>query len=43
MIEHHRVIEIGAGPGGIAMSHALLQRGIDDFIVLEKASGPGGT
>ncbi|MBV1918417.1 MAG: NAD(P)/FAD-dependent oxidoreductase [Sphingomonadaceae bacterium] len=43
MIEHHRLIVIGGGPGGIAMSHALLKEGIDDFIVLEKASEPGGT
>ena len=43
MSEHRRVIIIGAGPGGIAMSHALLEAGMSDFIVLEKADEPGGT
>lgn len=43
MSKHHRVIVIGAGPGGIALAHALLAEGIDDFLVLEKAAEPGGT
>lgn len=33
---------IGAGIAGIAMSEALLRRGIEDFVILEKAASPGG-
>jgi cation diffusion facilitator CzcD-associated flavoprotein CzcO len=38
-----RVAIIGAGPGGIATGVALLERGHDDFVILEKAPGIGGT
>ena len=38
-----RVIVIGAGPGGIIAALRLHQAGYDDVVVLEKASGPGGT
>ena len=31
------------GPGGIASAYRLLEAGYDDFVVLEKASGVGGT
>lgn len=41
--EHHRIIIIGAGGGGLCMSIQLKQHGINDFIVLDKASGVGGT
>jgi len=41
--EHVHVAVMGAGPGGISTAYQLLQRGITDFVVLEKASGPGGT
>jgi len=34
---------IGAGPGGIATAIRMLEAGHDDVVVLEKASGVGGT
>ncbi len=39
----HRVIIIGAGPGGLCAAIKLLEAGIQDFVVLEKAAGVGGT
>lgn len=41
--EHHRVIIIGAGGGGISMGVKLKEAGIDDFVMLDKAGGVGGT
>ncbi|MCC6708870.1 MAG: NAD(P)/FAD-dependent oxidoreductase [Gammaproteobacteria bacterium] len=43
--QHHdtRIIIIGAGPGGMCTAIKLLEAGIEDFVVLEKASGVGGT
>lgn len=38
-----RVAVIGAGPGGLCMAIHLKQAGIEDFVVLEKADGVGGT
>ena len=38
-----RVAIIGAGPGGICTAVRLLERGHDDFVILEKAPGIGGT
>lgn len=38
-----RIVIIGAGPGGICMGIKLLAAGYRDFVVLEKASGLGGT
>ena len=38
-----RVAIIGAGPGGICTGVSLLARGHDDFVILEKAPGIGGT
>ena len=38
-----RVIIIGAGPGGLCTAVKLREAGIDDFVVLEKAEGVGGT
>jgi len=38
-----RVAIIGAGPGGICTGVRLLERGHDDFVILEKAPGVGGT
>ena len=38
-----RIIVIGAGPGGMCTAIKLREAGIEDFVVLEKASGVGGT
>jgi cation diffusion facilitator CzcD-associated flavoprotein CzcO len=38
-----RVAIIGAGPGGICTGVSLLARGHDDFVILERAAGIGGT
>lgn len=37
------VVIIGAGFAGLAMSHHLKRQGMDDFIILERASEVGGT
>lgn len=37
------VLVVGAGPAGIAMAMELAAAGIDDYVVLEKAAGVGGT
>ncbi len=39
----HEVAVIGAGLGGIGMAIALRRAGIEDFVVLERASDIGGT
>ena len=41
----HRVhvAVIGAGPGGLCMGKRLLDEGIDDFVLLERSDGIGGT
>ena len=39
----HRIGVIGAGAGGISSAYRLREAGYDDFVVLEKASGVGGT
>lgn len=39
----HEVVVIGAGPGGIAAGIRLLDAGIDDFVILERADAPGGS
>ena len=38
-----RIIIIGAGPGGLCMAIRLKQAGIEDFILIDRASGVGGT
>ena len=38
-----RVAIIGAGPGGICTGVSLLERGHDDFVILEQAPDIGGT
>ena len=38
-----RIAIIGAGPGGLCMAVRLAQQGFDDYVVLEKAGGVGGT
>jgi cation diffusion facilitator CzcD-associated flavoprotein CzcO len=40
---HARVLIIGAGFSGLAMAIRLKQRGMNDFIVLERAEEVGGT
>ncbi len=40
---HFRVIIIGAGGGGLCAGIRLRQAGIDDFVILDKAGGVGGT
>ncbi|WP_420040019.1 flavin-containing monooxygenase [Gordonia sp. MP11Mi] len=39
----HLVAIVGAGFGGLGMAIACRQSGIDDFVVLERAEGVGGT
>ena len=41
--ERHPLVIVGAGVSGIATAIKLRERGIEDFVVLERASGPGGT
>lgn len=43
MAETHRIVIIGAGPGGICAGYKLKAAGFDDFVMLERAAGPGGT
>jgi cation diffusion facilitator CzcD-associated flavoprotein CzcO len=38
-----RIAIIGAGPGGLCMGLRLKQAGFDDFVLLDKAEGVGGT
>src|ERR1700720_597312 len=39
----HEIAIIGAGLGGIGMAIAFRRAGIEDFVVLERASDIGGT
>ncbi|HEY1075546.1 MAG TPA: NAD(P)/FAD-dependent oxidoreductase [Fontimonas sp.] len=39
----HRIIIVGSGFSGLGMAIQLKQAGIDDFLVLEKEAGVGGT
>ena len=39
----HEFLVIGAGPAGICSGVKLKESGRDDFVILEKASGVGGT
>ncbi|GGF21246.1 flavin-containing monooxygenase [Subtercola lobariae] len=43
MTRHVRVAIIGAGFAGIGMACQLVMRGIDDFLILERAHEVGGT
>ena len=38
-----KIVIVGAGPGGICMAIKLKQAGFDDFVILEKGTGLGGT
>ncbi len=40
---HARVVVVGSGFSGIGTAVALREAGIDDFVVLERADGLGGT
>jgi cation diffusion facilitator CzcD-associated flavoprotein CzcO len=40
--QHRKIIIVGAGFSGIGMAIRLKQRGIDDFVVLERAPDVGG-
>ena len=42
-VSRHRIIVIGTGGGGLYMGMQLKRAGIDDFLMLDKASGLGGT
>ena len=37
-----KVAIIGAGPAGLSFAHALLRKGVDDFVVIERESEVGG-
>ncbi|MGV0782509.1 flavin-containing monooxygenase [Mycolicibacterium sp. XJ775] len=39
----YEVAIIGAGPGGIATAHLLRQKGIHDFVIIERGDDFGGT
>ena len=39
----HKVIIIGTGFGGVAAARELLEAGVEDFVLLEKADDLGGT
>jgi len=39
----YRIAIVGAGPGGICMAIKLKEAGIEDFVILERAAGAGGT
>ena len=43
LIAQVEVLVIGAGFGGIAMAHELDRRGIDDYLIVDKADAVGGT
>jgi cation diffusion facilitator CzcD-associated flavoprotein CzcO len=44
MPEHsYRVVVVGAGFGGIGMGIALRRAGVEDFLIVDKGDGPGGT
>jgi cation diffusion facilitator CzcD-associated flavoprotein CzcO len=38
-----RIVVVGAGPGAIAAGHQLKQAGFDDFVMIERSAGVGGT
>ncbi|CAN0266582.1 unnamed protein product, partial [Phaeothamnion confervicola] len=42
-VSRHRIIIIGAGGGGLCMGMQLKRAGINDFVMLDKAAGLGGT
>jgi cation diffusion facilitator CzcD-associated flavoprotein CzcO len=42
-VSHHRVAIVGTGFSGLGMAARLKREGIDDFVVLERNEGVGGT
>ncbi|MDQ4071602.1 MAG: NAD(P)/FAD-dependent oxidoreductase, partial [Actinomycetota bacterium] len=40
---HHRIVIVGAGFSGLALGIRLLEKGIDDFAILERRDEVGGT
>src|SRR5690606_2223001 len=43
LVEHHKIIIIGSGFSGLGMAIKLKESGENNFIVLEKEQGVGGT
>ncbi|WP_404479926.1 flavin-containing monooxygenase [Novosphingobium sp. BL-52-GroH] len=43
MNTEYQVVILGAGLGGIGLGAVLRSQGIDDFLIVEKEDGPGGT
>ena len=43
MNEHHQIVIIGAGFAGLGLAIRLKQAGFNDFVVVEKEAGVGGT
>jgi cyclohexanone monooxygenase len=41
--QRHSIVIVGAGPSGICTAIKLREAGIDDFVLLERSSAPGGT
>jgi cation diffusion facilitator CzcD-associated flavoprotein CzcO len=41
--QHHQIVIAGAGFAGLGMAMALRRAGIEDFVILERASDLGGT
>jgi len=42
-VQHHRVVIVGAGVGGMALAIRLQQEGVEDVVILEKEDDLGGT
>jgi cation diffusion facilitator CzcD-associated flavoprotein CzcO len=43
MTERVQIVIIGAGPGGLCMGAKLREAGYEDFVIVERAEGVGGT
>jgi cation diffusion facilitator CzcD-associated flavoprotein CzcO len=42
-VQHHRVVIVGAGFGGMALAIRLQHEGVEDMVILEKEDDLGGT